>query len=481
MSQSRANTERILARIRHLRPGEHVCAIQDNKRDQLSAAAAFIQGGLERGECLYIADASKPKAILAALRAQGLDVDAACKSGMLTISDKRIDLHNGRFVPDQMIRFLVEQTRDATKKYSAFRFGGEMTWILGGDPGANKVIEYEAKLNAFLHKAKVSIFCQYFRPDFDDEIILNVLRTHPFAIYQHFMTENPYYIPPAEFFGRKSSKLQVERYLKSLRDYAAAKEELRELSLRLLHSQDDEWRRIARELHDSTGQKLAGLVMNLAALRTTKLRLDPRARGILAESSRLAKQATQEISSISYLLHPPMLEEFGLGDALRWYLRGFRKRSGIDVKLTIGPDLDRLAREAEIAVFRVVQEALTNVSRHSGSRRAEIRLAVRDRRLTIEVRDFGGGLRAWLCSRSRLLVSESRACESACNSSEGNLISAPARRGRLCAEPSLLAEPSILKRKRHERRFNSCRRRPSCCAPRYRRTAGTEWRLEGCG
>jgi signal transduction histidine kinase len=124
-----------------------------------------------------------------------------------------------------------------------------------------------------------------------------------------------------------------------------------------------------------------------------KLELTPKARGILAMSRSLAKEAAQEISSISYLLHPPMLEEFGLGYVLRWYLRGFRKRSGIDVNLTIGPNLDRLPREVEIAVFRIVQEALTNVSRHSGSKRAQIRFAVQNRNLTIEVQDFGGGLR----------------------------------------------------------------------------------------
>jgi signal transduction histidine kinase len=388
-----SDVERILSRIRHLRPGEHLCTIQENERDLLAAAAAFIRGGLERGECLYVADASKPEAILAALRSQGVDVDGARSSGMLTISDKRTYLRKGRFVPDEMIRFLGDSYRAGTAKHSGFRFGGEMTWVLGGDTGTDKLIEYEAKLNDFLRRNKVSILCQYFRPDFDDKTILNVLRTHPLVIHRQFMTENPYYIPPREFSGRRSFKLLVDRYLKALRNHAAAKEQLRTLSLRLLHSQDEERRRIARELHDSTGQNLAGLVMSLTSLQKAKAKFGPKARRDLAMSLRLAKQASREISNLAYLLHPPILDEFGLRDALRWYARGFSRRSEIDVKLTISPKLERLPREIEVAVFRILQEGLTNVRRHSGSRRVHIRIQRKSRDLTIELRDFGRGLR----------------------------------------------------------------------------------------
>jgi len=388
-----SDTERILARIRHLRPGEHLCAIHENKRDQRAAAAAFIQGGLERGECLYVADASKPDAIIATLRTQGVDVDAARNSGMLIISDKQTYLRNGHFVPDEMIRFLAQCYREARSKYSGFRFAGEMTWVLGRDSGADRLIEYEAKLNSFLHKHNASILCQYFLPDFDAEVILDVLRTHPLVIHRQFMAENPYYIPPRDFLSKCSAELQVQRCLRVLRDYGKSREELRQLSLQLLHSQDEERRRIARELHDSTGQILAGLAMNLASLLKTKSKIGLEARKSLSASLRLAKQASQEINNLSYLLHPPMLDEFGLSDALRWYIRGFGKRSRIDVKLTMSPKLDRLPREIEIAVFRVVQEGLTNVHRHSRSRRARVYVELKDRYLTIKLQDFGEGVR----------------------------------------------------------------------------------------
>jgi signal transduction histidine kinase len=388
-----SDTERILARIRHLRPGEHVCALQENKRDEMLAAAAFIQGGLERGErCHYIADASRPEAIIATLRSQGVDADAARNSGMLTITDKRTYLRHGYFVPDEMIRFFAESYREAKSKYSGIRFGGDMTWLLGRGGGPSKLIEFEAKVNDFLHKNKSPALCQYSLPDFDAEVILNVLRTHPLVIHREFMAENPYYIPPREFLTKDPAPLQVDRYLSALRDHAKSKEELRQLSLELLHSQDEERRRIARELHDSTGQNLTGLVMNLASLKKAKPEIGVQARRNLSISLRLAKQASKEINNLSYLLHPPILEEFGLSGALRWYTRGFSRRSGIDVKLTMSPKLDRLPKEIEIAVFRIVQEGLTNVHRHSGSRRAHVYVGLKGQYLTIKLHDFGRGL-----------------------------------------------------------------------------------------
>ena len=392
MRKIKSNTEQILARIRDLRPGEHLCAIHENKSQQLAAAAAFIKGGLERGECLYIADGGRPDAIVTILRSHGIDVEVVRSAGRLTISDKREYLRNGRFDPDEMIRFLAESYRDAVSKYSGFRFGGEMTWILGGGLEVERLIEYEAKLNDFTRRRRTSILCQYFRPNFDDETILNVLHTHPLVIHQQFMAENPYYIPPREFFGKNVVRLQVERYLKALRDHALAKDQLRRLSFELLRSGDEERRRVARELHDSTGQILSGIVMNLASLLKDKENIDGRVRRKLRMCLKLAKQAARETNNISYLLHPPMLDEFGLSDALRWYVRGFASRSGMKVKLTIGNNLPRLSKGIELAIFRIVQEGLTNVRRHSGSRRAHVAVGVEGTNVLIKVQDFGRGL-----------------------------------------------------------------------------------------
>lgn len=166
---------------------------------------------------------------------------------------------------------------------------------------------------------------------------------------------------------------------------------LRDLSARLLQLQDDERRRIARELHDSVGQLLAGLTMNLSAVRTDIDRLSKTA-AALTDSEALVQEMTKEVRTISHLLHPPLLDEAGLVSAVRWYTEGFAQRSKIKVDLDLPADFGRFAPELETAIFRVVQECLTNVHRHSGSPIAKIRLLHLDGHVLIEVEDKGKGI-----------------------------------------------------------------------------------------
>jgi signal transduction histidine kinase len=172
-----------------------------------------------------------------------------------------------------------------------------------------------------------------------------------------------------------------------------ANESLRHLTARLLNLQDEERRRIARELHDNAGQALAALAMNLGAVAKDLDRLVKTA-GTVADSASLVQEMSNDIRTMSYLLHPPMLDETGLAPALRWYVDGFAERSKIAVELDCGQDLGRLSREVEIAVFRLVQECLTNIHRHSGSSTATIRIARIDGVVRVEVRDRGQGLTA---------------------------------------------------------------------------------------
>jgi signal transduction histidine kinase len=176
-------------------------------------------------------------------------------------------------------------------------------------------------------------------------------------------------------------------------DLDAANQNLRELSARLLQSQDDERRRIARELHDSVGQLLAALNMNLSAVRGDIERLAQTANA-LADSENLVNEMSTEVRTISHLLHPPLLDEAGLCSALRWYADGFALRSKIKVDLDLPEDFDRLPRESETAIFRVVQECLTNIHRHSGSTLARIRLRQPDRQVLVEIEDQGKGIPA---------------------------------------------------------------------------------------
>ena len=166
---------------------------------------------------------------------------------------------------------------------------------------------------------------------------------------------------------------------------------LRELSARLLQLQDDERRRIARELHDSVGQMLAALGMNLAAVGTDLEHLIKTANTV-TDSAALVQDLSREVRTISHLLHPPLLDEAGLASALRWYVEGFAQRSKIKVDLEFPADFGRLSRESETAIFRTVQECLTNIHRHSGSPTARIRIAASGTDVRVEVEDHGKGI-----------------------------------------------------------------------------------------
>jgi signal transduction histidine kinase len=174
---------------------------------------------------------------------------------------------------------------------------------------------------------------------------------------------------------------------------------LEELSTRLLNIQDEERHRLARELHDSTAQSLAALSMNLAVAGRSREGLDVRARSALDESVSLAERCSREIRTLSYLLHPPLLEEVGLPAALRWLVEGFSRRSGISVALDVPGEFGRLPMEVENALFRIVQECLTNVQRHSEGGSAWINLARDQGGIRLEVRDDGKGLPPEVLSR----------------------------------------------------------------------------------
>jgi signal transduction histidine kinase len=180
-----------------------------------------------------------------------------------------------------------------------------------------------------------------------------------------------------------------------IEDRKQAEEELRRLSGQLLRSQDEERRRIARELHDATGQDLVALATMLGRLRGSIPSRERKSRKLLSECKALAERCIHEVRTLSYVLHPPLLDQGGLEDAIRDYVKGFTERSGIHVELELSPHLGRTARDTELALFRVVQESLTNIQRHSGSQRAKIRIH-RNSYLTLEISDLGRGVSASL-------------------------------------------------------------------------------------
>jgi signal transduction histidine kinase len=177
-------------------------------------------------------------------------------------------------------------------------------------------------------------------------------------------------------------------------DLERAEESLRTLSGRLLQAQDEERRRIARELHDSAGQLLTALNMNLVPIQSDAHKLGPAAVRAVNESFELIEQLSKELRTISHLLHPPMLDEAGLEFALQWYVEGFAERSKIEVDFELAPDLGRLPRDAEIAIFRLVQESLTNIHRHAGSSTASVRIFREGDQVQVRITDQGKGMPA---------------------------------------------------------------------------------------
>ena len=171
-----------------------------------------------------------------------------------------------------------------------------------------------------------------------------------------------------------------------------ANEGLRELSARLLKMRDEERRRLARELHDSVGQLLAAITMNLDLIGRESSKLSPFSVQALTDNGTMVREVMQSIRTISHLLHPPLLDEAGLPSALQWYVDEFSKRSGIKVHLDCEDSLERLPSEMETAIFRIVQECLGNVHRHSESQTASIRLEIAGDRAYVEVSDRGKGI-----------------------------------------------------------------------------------------
>jgi signal transduction histidine kinase len=186
-----------------------------------------------------------------------------------------------------------------------------------------------------------------------------------------------------------SEKLE-KRVQERTAELKEAEESARQLGAQVLKMQDDERRRIARELHDSVGQMLSALAINVGQLGMGSV--SERETQVLGDCRTLVESATSELRTMSHLLHPPLLDELGLSSALEWYVDGFSKRSGISTELQIEPGFGRLAPDHEIAIFRIVQECLTNVHRHSESPSARVCLTKPTREIRVEVSDAGKGI-----------------------------------------------------------------------------------------
>jgi chemotaxis family two-component system sensor kinase Cph1 len=228
------NTQSKLIRsIEQLKVHDHLCLIYESREEQLAAVIPFIRIGLERGQrCVYIADENTSAFILEKIRADGIDVERKIESGALMVVTKRESyLRSGYFDPDLMLKFLKEAVDSAKKDgFSALRATAEMTWAIGDEPGLERLMEYEAKLNDFYPENDLVGIYQYNRSRFKPEIIFDVIRTHPIVVYGSQVYENFFYFPPDIFLKPNDQWIssEVEELLINLYERKRAEEMLRE-------------------------------------------------------------------------------------------------------------------------------------------------------------------------------------------------------------------------------------------------------------
>jgi hypothetical protein len=295
----------LLTALAEVGPHDHHSLIYESPEDHYGVAIPFIRIGLERGEkCIYIADDGSYGTVRDAMSAEGIDVERAIADERLVLETKDgAFLRNGSFDPERMPAFWKDATAAALKQgFSALRATGETEWVICGGPGFDRWHEYESRLTEVLADLNCFALCQYNRSFLPPEFILDVIRTHPTVIYRGVVCRNVYHVPPEEFLSSYQPADEVERLLTTVRERAEIEQtlrqqrnELRVLANRLMHAQDDERRRIATTLHETTSQDLAALKMLLARLNRDPKRLSEDERKALAEGIELADQATNEI------------------------------------------------------------------------------------------------------------------------------------------------------------------------------------------
>lgn len=202
----------------------------------------------------------------------------------------------------------------------------------------------------------------------------------------------------------------IQLNFRNISERVLGERELRKLSAKLLRLQDEERRRIARELHDSTAQNLSALEMNMSLLEPMIEKSQPRASQLVAETRQIAGECSRELRNISYLLHPPLIDEVGLAFAIKWFADGFAKRTGIATTVEIEKEFPRLDADIEMPLFRIVQEGMTNIYRHSGADHAWVSLQREGNFLNMEIRDNGRGFEeeVWIDEDGSELIQEVR-------------------------------------------------------------------------
>jgi len=393
--------EELEQRIKQLEPGDHLCCIYETEEEHRAVLTPFMRQGLDEGEkVIYIMDAHTSEQALKYMREDGLVVEPYLESGQLVVSTvDEAYMREGVFDPDSMISLLRDETERALDEgYSALRVIGEMTWALRGLPGSERLLEYEAKLNDFFPGCRCLAICQYDRRRFKPALLLGVLTTHPIAVIGMKVFDNFYYMHPKDFLGPDYETSMLNNWLESLDERKQKEEALREseqrlrsLSCQLMKAQEKERLRLSKELHDELGQALALLKHRTRSIQR-KLQEDQSSlHDECEETSRYIDTVIEKVRRLSKDLSPSILEDLSLTSALRWLIDNYAKQYSLGMSFDI-EEIDHLfSKEAEINLYRISQEALTNIVKHAEANHVSFSVKKNENSVSFIIEDDGKG------------------------------------------------------------------------------------------
>ena len=381
----------------------------------LDELSRFIGAELVAGDAaVVIATKAHREGLAQRLQSRGFDIARAIEEGRYIALDAAETLakllRNGWPDADlfnDVVGSVLEQAAAFTGRAPRIAAFGEMVALLWAKGNAEAAVRLEQLWNNLARTHPLSLRCAYPMSDFNREdhsdLFLKICAEHshviPVESYTALVSEDERFRSITHLQQKALAletemaerKLVEEALLRTQADLESQVEQrtaaLRQLSGRLLSLQDAERRRIARELHDSLGQYLVGLKLNAHMLRQSPERED-----LWSEADKLTEQCISEVRTLSYLLHPPTMDAAGFVSAARWYVEGYGQRSGVNVNLDAPSDLGRLPDAVELALFRVLQEALTNVHRHSGASAADVSVRQSAEQVILEIRDNGHGM-----------------------------------------------------------------------------------------
>jgi signal transduction histidine kinase len=417
--------------------GDQKHGVQFYSEDEflLEELSDYIGKALSAGDAaIVVATEEHRVGLLPRLAAQGLDIAELLEGGRFVSLDAAQVLaafmsdgmpDEGRFnaVVGEVVSRAVAASGGALPRAAIF---GEMVALLWAEGKTEAAIRLEQFWNGLAKTKSFSLFCAYpmssFSREEDAELLLKVCNEHsavlPTESYMALGSEKER-LRSITLLQQKATALETEvvehkrlrqelelhvqartselqsknvQLLDEIKKREDAETSLRTLTSQLMLIRDEERRRVAYELHESAAQLLATLAMNLSVLKQGDRFDDSRESRLVSESAGLVDNLLGEVRQLSHLLHPPTLEEMGLPSAIQWYTERFVKRSNINVALDMPDDFGRLSREKEIALFRVVQESLTNVYQHSGSTTATVRISRSSGQVCVQVSDLGKGL-----------------------------------------------------------------------------------------